>query len=162
MIEFIPDDSATTSTAQNARDQDGDGFEWELNWQPIPSLRLNGNYSWQDAKDAQTGQAVADAPGQQFKVGANWEFKPQWSINSQIYWVGDRQRAVGDARPAIDDYTLLNLTLRRKNVVPDLDLSIAMRNLTDEDAREPSNGTIADDYPLESRSVWLELKYLFN
>ena len=162
MIEFIPDDSATTSTAQNARDQDGDGFEWELNWQPIPSLRLNGNYSWQDAKDAQTGQAVADAPGQQFKVGANWEFKPQWSINSQIYWVGDRQRAVGDTRPAIDDYTLLNLTLRRKNVVPDLDLSIAMRNLTDEDAREPSNGAIADDYPLESRSVWLELKYLFN
>ncbi len=153
---------ATTSTAQNARDQDGDGFEWEASWQPIPSLRLNGNYSWQDAKDAQTGLAVADAPGQQFKVGANWEFRPEWSLNSQIYWVGDRQRAAGDERPAIDDYARLNLTLRRKNILPNLDLSIAMRNLTDEDAREPSNGTIADDYPLESRSMWLELKYLFR
>lgn len=162
MIEFIPDMGATTSTAQNARDQDGDGFEWEASWQPIPSLRLNGNYSWQDAKDAQSGLAVADAPGQQFKVGANWEFRPEWSLNSQIYWVGDRQRAAGDERPAIDDYALLNLTLRRKNILPNLDLSIAMRNLTDEDAREPSNGTIADDYPLESRSMWLELKYLFR
>jgi hypothetical protein len=31
-----------------------------------------------------------------------------------------------------------------------------------EDAREPSNGTIAEDYPLESRNIWLELKYLFR
>lgn len=162
MIEFIPDEGATTRTAQNARDQNGEGFEWEINWKPTTNLRLSGNYSWQDAKDKQSGVAVADAPGQQFKINANWEFKPEWSMYGQMSWVGDRQRAAGDDRREIRDYTLLNLTLRRKNIFPNLDASLALRNLTNEDAREPSDGTIADDYPLESRHLWLELNYLFR
>ncbi len=162
MIEFMPDARATTRTAQNTRDQDGQGFEWEVGWQPTPNLRLNGNYSWQETEDKQTGLAVPDAPGRQFKLGAYWEFKPSWSLSSQVYWVGDRHRAADDNRAAIDDYALVNLTLRRKNLLPNLDLSLALRNLTNEDAREPSNGTIAEDYPLESRNIWLELKYLFR
>lgn len=162
MIEFMPDSNATTRTAQNARDQDGEGLEWEVSWQPTPSLRLHGNYSWQDAEDKHSGYAVPEAPGQQFKLGAYWEFSPRWSLNSQVYWVGDRQRAEDDHRAAIDDYTLVNFTLRRRSLLPNLDLSLALRNLLNEDAREPSNGTIAEDYPLESRNIRLELKYLFR
>lgn len=162
MIEFIPDENATTSTAQNARDIDGKGFEWEFNWNPAPRWRVSGNYSWQDAQDNDTSMAVADAPGQQFMLTANWEFRPDWSLNSQVNWVGDRQRASGDIRPDIADYTLIGATLRRQNLFPNLDVSVAVRNMTDEDAREPSNGLIAEDYPLESRSAWLELKYLFK
>ena len=166
MIEFVQDTMATTRTAANARDQDGNGFEWEVNWKPSPQLLIAGSYAQQNATDSDTGRAIPDAPGQQFKVDLNWEFRSNWFVHSQLNWVGDRQRAVAIApavqRPAIDDYTLVNLTLRRKNILPDLDASFVIRNLTDEDAREPSSGEIADDYLLESRSLWLELRYSFN
>lgn len=162
MIEFIQDENATTKTADNARDQDGRGFELELNWKPSSALYFSSSYSQQDARDAYTDWVIPDAPGQQLKANINWEFSPRWFVHGQLNWVGDRQRAAADLRTDISDYTLVNVTLRRKNITPNLDASLALRNLTDEDAREPSSGEIADDYPLESRSIWLELRYRFN
>jgi outer membrane receptor for ferrienterochelin and colicins len=162
MIEFIADEMATTKTAQNIRNQDGEGFEWEINWKPATQLHLSASYSQQNARDQATDAAIPDAPGQQFKADLNWEFHPDWFIHSQLNWVGDRQRMALDMRADIDDYTLLNLTLRRVNILPDLNLSIALRNLADENAYEPSSGEIAGDYPLEGRSAWLELSYQFD
>lgn len=162
MIDFIPDAQATTKTAQNARNQNGQGFEWEFTWEPVQSLRLSGSYSYQDARDDRTDTAIPDAPGQQLKLNVNWELAPQWFLNGQAYWIADRARAEGDPRAAVPDYTLLNMTLRRQNLVPNLDLTLAARNLGNTDAREPSTGEIPDDYPLEGRSVWLELSYRFK
>jgi iron complex outermembrane receptor protein len=162
MIEYLPDQSTTTKTAQNARTQDGKGFEWEVNWKPLPKLRLSSSYSMQQSKDRKTKTDVPDAPGDQVKLNANWEFYSNWFLNSQVEWVGDRNRAAGDARKPVDDYTLVNFTLRRNNIVPDLDIAFAVQNAMDADAREPSSGVIAEDYPLESRSAWIELTYSFR
>jgi len=162
MIDFISDANASTKTAQNARDQDGDGFELEFSWKPVPQLRLSSSYSLQDATDANTKAAIPDAPETQIKVNANWEFYRNWFINAQVDHVADRHRAITDMRAAIDDYTWVNLTLRAKDILPSLDLSLAVRNATDADAREPSSGRILDDYPLEKRSAWVELKYQFD
>ncbi len=159
MIEFLSDAGSPTKTAQNARDQNGKGFEFEVNWKPFSRLHFSGSYSQQEAIDTKTNAAIPEAPGQQCKVNANWEFISHWYVSGQLDWVGDRHRAVGDNRPKINNYTLLNITLHRKNIFPDLDASIALRNATNVDAREPSSGTIPGDYPLESRSAWLELKY---
>ncbi|WP_049630631.1 TonB-dependent siderophore receptor [Cellvibrio sp. pealriver] len=166
MIEFVQDEFATTKTAANARDQDGSGFELEMNWKPSPRLHIASSYARQDAKDGDTGRAIPDAPGQQFKVDLNWELSSKWFVHSQLNWIGDRQRAPAVApaveRSPIDDYALVNLTLRRKNIMPELDASLVVRNLTNEDAREPSSGEIAEDYLLESRSFWVELRYNFK
>lgn len=162
MIEFVQDDLATTKTAQNARDQDGKGFEWEINWRPLDHFHLATSYSQQDARDVASGNPIHDAPRRQFKLNANWEFAQDWKINAQMNHVADRARAYTDPRKQVADYTLVNFTLHHLNVVPNLDLSVAIRNATNEDAREPSSGEIAEDYPLESRSAWLELQYRFN
>ena len=159
MIEFLSDAGATTKTAQNARDQNGKGFELEVNWKPFSQLHFSGSYSQQDATDAKTNTTIPYAPGQQCKINANWEFVANWYFNSQLNWVADRERAVGDLRPRISNYTLLNFTLHRKNILPDLDVSIALHNASNADAREPSSGEIPHDYPLETRSAWLELSY---
>ncbi len=162
MIDFVDDLSTpldASKYADNIRDQDGKGFELEVNWKPASQLHLSANYSKQHARDAQFNKAIADAPGQQFKANINWLFAPEWSLNSQLNWVANRERAQGDLRPAIANYTLLNLTLNRNNIVRDLDLTFAVRNATNADAREPSSSTIPDDYPLESRSLWLGLTY---
>lgn len=72
-------------------------------------------------------------------------------------------------RPDIDDYGLVNLTLRRKNIVKHWDIGLAVRNLFDENAREPSpydpttplGAQIPDDYPMEGQSFWAELRFHF-
>lgn len=159
MIDFVQDFMTTTKTAQNIVDQDGKGFELEFNWRPLPQLHIAGSYAMQDAENADTGATVADAPGHQFKTNINWEFAQNWYVNSQFNWVADRHRAPGDLRPAIDDYQLIDLTLHRKSLFENFDFSLAVRNATDEDAREPSSGSISNDYPLESRSYWLGFTY---
>lgn len=160
MIDFIEGEG--TRTAQNARDQDGQGFEWELAWKPVPQWQISGNYAFQDARDSGSNRPIADAPGQQFMVNTTWEFLPRWQVHAQANWVADRDRSEGDPRPVIDDYTLVNITLRRQSILPSLDLAVSLRNAFDEDAKEPSGLQIPEDYPLEGRSAWLELTYKFN
>lgn len=162
LIEFIPDAGAPTKTAQNARDQHGKGLEWELGWKPQSQFRLTASYSWQDAYDAKTDADIPDAPGHQIKVNLNWEFLHEWFFNTQIYHVADRERAVGDLRRDIPDYTLANITLHRKNILRNLDVSLAVRNIADVSAYEPSSGVIPEDYPLEHRSAWLGVQYAFK
>lgn len=162
LIEYVADFGATTQTAQNARDQDGYGFELEADWKISRDLRINANYAWQHSEDASTGVDIHDAPGQQFYLNAYWRVAPQWSVNGQLNWVGDRKRASDDTRNKIDDYTLVNFTLQRRDIVPGLDLTLSILNLFDENIREPSDGTIPDDYPMEGRSVWVQLQYGFG
>jgi iron complex outermembrane receptor protein len=162
-IEFVPDPPpATTNTAQNSRDQEGYGFELEAYWQPSEKLRLGGNYAMQYSEDKDTGDRIADAPRQQIYLDARWSFLPDWSFDTQLVSVGDRKRAAGDARSDIDDYTLVNVTLRRRRFAKHWELAASVRNLFDEDASEPSTGAIPDDYPLAERSVYAELSYFLK
>ena len=156
LIEFV---GTSSKTAENARDQDGQGLELEMDWKLSETLRLRGNYAWQRAEDEETGRRVADAPGQQAYLRADWRFRPDWLLSPQATWVGDRARAAGDLRDEIDDYTLVDVTLRKSNLLKHLDIALSAHNLFDEDAREPSDGQIPDDYPLAGRSIWLELSW---
>lgn len=163
LISIVQDDGATTKTAQNAKDQDGYGFEIEANWQATDNLDVSASYAWQHSEDKQTDQRVADAPRQQIYLSSHWQFIDGYHLSPQIIWIGDRARAATDTRSEIDDYTLVNLTLRIDSVLnKNFQLAISCRNIFDEDAYEPSSGTIADDYPLASRSVWVELSYRFD
>jgi len=161
LIEFIQDMNGTSKTARNARDQDGHGLELELDWKLSETLRLRGNYAWQRAEDEETGKRTADAPGQQAYLRADWRFWPDWVCSPQATWVGDRARAADDVRPEIDDYTLVDVTLRRSNLLKNLEVALSLRNLFDEDAREPSASleTIPEDYPLAGRSLWVSLNW---
>lgn len=162
MIEFLADANGVTKTSQNARDQDGKGYELEFSWKPAQQFRMSTSYSFADPTDANTGASVPDAPERQLKFNADWEFTKNWFFNTQVERVADRARATTDKRPEVDDYTWINFTLRAKDILPALDLSLAVRNAADADAREPSSGRIVKDYPLESRSGWVELKYSFK
>ena len=161
LIELVQDPDQTTLTAQNSRNQQGQGGEIEVIWDVTDHLKIKGNYALQRAKDMDTKVLVADAPEMQAYLNANWQFMPDWSIDSQYYWIGGRHRAEGDTRQDIDDYNLVNLTLRKKNVIKQWDAALAVRNLFDEDIREPSSATITNDYPMPSRSIWAELEYHF-
>jgi len=165
LIELV---GGAVKTTQNHKDQSGHGFEVEVEWEALTSLRLNGNAAYQRSKDDATGEIVPDAPGLQWSASALWGFLPEWSLNSQYLWIGDRHRAMGDTRPDIADYGLLNLTLRRTNIAQHWDAALAVRNLFSENVREPTaynpdlgRAVTPGDYPMEGRAIWAELSCHF-
>ena len=162
LIDYVADPApATTRTAQNARDQKGRGFEVEAEWMATEALRLRANYSYQRAKDSLTDAVIPYVPASKFYANANWKFMPRWSLDGQYYRVTDRHRAVGDTRPDIEDYSLANLTLRRKNIANRFDMALAVRNVFNNNVREPSQPVIPGDFPMERRGYWAELSYTF-
>lgn len=158
LIDFVQDPTGTSVLAENAHEQEGYGFEFEANWQVTSMFRVKMNYAWQNSEDSRSGDTIPDAPGQQFYLGAYWDILPDWSASTQLNWVGDRKRAAGDGRDAVDDYTLVDLTLRSKAIAENLEFAVSVRNLFDEDAYEPSNGTIVNDYMLPGRNIYAELR----
>ncbi len=156
IIRFVPG-----APAVNRGGQDGHGLEWELRWAASRSVDVKANYAWQRSTDNLTDQAVAGAPGQQLYAQADWRFLPGWHINTQVKHIMDRVRAVGDSRPSVPDYTLVNVTLRRKEIARAWDVALLAHNLLNADAREPSPapGFIRYDLPLPGRTVYLEVRY---
>ena len=161
IIRFAADPvPATSKTARNQGTQEGYGLEWEMRWNVTRTVDLKGNYAWQHSTD-ETGARVASAPRHKLYAQADWRFFPYWSVNTQLNRVMGRERSAGDSRPAIADYTVVNLALRRKNVMDNFDVGLIVHNALDADVREPSPapGYIRNDLPMPGRSVYVELRY---
>jgi len=161
LIVLVPDPGQTTLTSQNSKDQEGKGFELELQWLPVETLLIKGNLAYQDSEDKQTGETIPDAPGWQAYLNAHWRFLPDWSLDGQYFWIADRERAVGDTREDVKDNNIVNVTVRRTRIFRNWEVALAVRNLFNEDVREPSTISIPDDYPMEERSFWAELRFHF-
>jgi outer membrane receptor protein involved in Fe transport len=159
--------------AKNTGEQTGYGLELEADWWPTRTLRLLGNYSYQRSIDEATDHDAGNAPHHQVYLRADWEFLPDWHFNPQLNWIIDRDRVAGDNRPDIGDYSLVDLTVRRKNLKDHWEIAFAVRNLFDSDAREPSQAMparepgqampalIPDDLPLAGRSFFGEIRFRF-
>jgi outer membrane receptor protein involved in Fe transport len=153
--------AGTGGTMQNVGTQTGKGLEAELAWQASSTLRVLGNYSYQRNIDLTTRADAGYAPHHDLFVRADWRLGRDWQISPQLNWVADRKRAFGDKRPPIADYKTLDLALRFG--ANKWQWSGTVRNVFNADAREPSlaPGSIANDLPLERRSVYLQGSYRF-
>ncbi|MFG6414069.1 TonB-dependent receptor plug domain-containing protein [Roseateles sp. DC23W] len=147
----------------NAGSQRGHGFELELTVDVTRNLRLATHYAYQRAKDLGTGTDAGHAPHQMVFARADWSFDRDWALSGQVKRVAGRARAAGDARPAVDDYTSADLTLRTGLRQTGWDLSVSVRNLFDADIREPSLAStgIPDDLPMAGRALDVQLAYRF-
>lgn len=161
IIRFVSDPApATSKTAANQGMQNGYGLEWEMRWNVARDVDVKANYAWQHSTD-ETGARVANVPRHQLYAQVDWRFLPYWNVNSQVNRVMSRVRAMGDGRADIADYTVVNMTLRRKNVMDGFDVGLIIHNLLDADVREPSPapGFIRDDLPMPGRSAYVEFRY---
>lgn len=161
LIERVPDAGRSTLTSRNSRDQEGRGVELEAAWQVTDSFQLRGNVAYQQSEDRDTGARVPDAPRWQTYLNADWNFQPHWFLDGQWFWIADRPRAGGDPRPDVDDYSLVNLTLRRTDIADNWDVALLAKNLLDQDIYEPTDSRIPGDYPMEGRSLFAEVRYHF-
>ncbi len=158
----------TLKRAQNVGKQKGQGFELETRWKMTKKSSLLFNYSFQDSTDEADDNKVGNTPQHQAYFRTDWLLVPNWFLNTQVNWIGKRGRYLGDPREDLDGYTAVDLTLRRKNLQDPWNFAISVRNLFDEDIREPSPGPTPDgiianpnDLPMAGRNYWLELRYKF-
>jgi len=152
IISFMPQ-------AMNAGDQTGVGLELEIQWDMSDDVRFIGNYAFQDSEDEFSDSRAPNAPRQQLYLRAEYNLGSRWDINAQVNSVFGRERAFADLRTDVEDYTIIDLILRRKDILPGLSLAVSIRNLFDEEAREPSSSpNIPNDLPLAGRSVFIEMR----
>jgi len=165
VIEFVAGDTARV--AQNVKDQEGKGFELEMRWDVTRRFSLTGNISLQESEDEVTRTWVPEAPRLHSYVAANWAFTDAWSWQVNANHVAGRKRAPADMRDSIDDYTLFNTSLSYRIAAANVLTTLAVKNIFDEDASEPSSAdptgvaSIPDDYPLEGRSIWFDVEYRY-
>jgi len=148
------------SMAQNAGSRKGHGGELEASWQPLTSLRIAANYSYQKSIDQLTNANAGEAPNHEAYLRTEWSPASQWLWTTELLWVGKQPRAASDPRPDLQDYTSLNLALTRRQLWQHLDLMLSARNLFDANIREPSpSPSVPNDYPQAGRSLILEASW---
>jgi iron complex outermembrane receptor protein len=143
---------------ENSLEQDGEGLELELQWQATSDLKVKLGYAFQNSEDS-SGSTIADAPKNVIDATVSYKLNKSISLYMDSFWVMDRQREITDTRADIKDYVWTNLNLSYK--VNDLKFNLTARNVFNANAREPSTNLIANDYPLESRGIWLSSTYQF-
>lgn len=154
---------AAGTTFNNTGGQHGEGFELEGGWEATHSLRLTGHYSAQRSIDEKTGQDAGYAPRRHAYLRSDWIPVNNWLLSGQVNHVADRRRAAGDTRPAVPDYTTLDLTLRTTlKPAKRWNFAASVRNLFNADVREPSAfppANITYDLPGAPRTFWLQASY---
>ena len=158
IIRFT-DSGGGTLTAQNGGEQEGYGFEFEFDWKLSRTLNLLGNFAHQESEDKTTREDAGNAPENQFYVRTNWEFLPGWHIAPQWNFVLDRKRPPTDTRSDIDDYDMVDLTLRHKSFNDKWEFALSGRNIFNKRAFEPTSTSIVGDLPLARRSYFGEFRF---
>jgi outer membrane receptor for ferrienterochelin and colicin len=164
-ISFETFDTNTTGNkrAENSGERTGYGFEVEANYKTSNSLRIVTNYAYQKSEDDKTNTDVGEAPNHQLYLRTEWKPKDNWLISPQINWVGKQKRSNSDARTkALASYTTVDLTIRQKNIVDNLDISLSVHNFFDRSVFEPSEAEgLVNDFPMAGRSIYGEIAYTF-
>jgi iron complex outermembrane receptor protein len=168
-IDYVPNPDGKAIITQNVGRWKGEGFELEARWKMSAWSSLLANYSYVKATDKNNGSDTGFYPQQSAYLRTDWLLLPNWYLDAQAKWIADRQRLFGDPRPAIADYTTVDLTLRYKDIrAGRANVAFGIRNLFNVDAWEPSLGpdskgmiAIPYDLPLAKRSLFVEWRYRF-
>jgi len=133
------------------------GVEVEWNWDILQQLNLKGNYAWQAAIDSQHNIRV---PAHQVYLALAWRFLPQWQVQSQVNWVANRVNQI-PTNQKLKDYATVDLTLNSQRFFNVVDLTASVHNLFNARGKEPANDSYPGNYPINSRSFYLETSVHF-
>lgn len=151
-------------TFENTGEQDGRGLEWETIWRLSGALELHGNYSYQKTSSNLSNNISGSAPKHHIYAALDWRFAGDWRLNTQGNWIGSRERSPIDTRPPINDYTTVDVTLRKPVGKTNWEAAVSVQNIFDQHPREPSPYTppaapIPNDFPLSGRNGYVEIRY---
>lgn len=141
--------------------ENGTGAELVLNWNFSNNGKLTAGFSLVDVNSGD--QSIATSP--RFEPYIEFDYKTASRINTNIAIVGvtDRKRRINDERAPIDDYTVVNASLTKADlIIPGMNFTLSVQNLFDEDAREDISPNIPFDLPVYPRRVLVGLTYKYH
>jgi len=150
----------STVVYQNSGNQKGYGTEFEWNWQATEQWSILGNYAWQNARNNASNTRVTGVPEHHVYTAVRWQFLPQWQLQPQVNWVGGRTRLSGDNRP-LQDYETVDLTLRGKKLLGQLNMAASMHNMFDANNFDPAVTSLPQNIPMPGRSFYFEVSTNF-
>ena len=152
---------SNVSHSVNVGKREGYGAEVEILYHFSKALVVNANHSWQVLEDSITKSSLGFEPRTKSHLRVNWQISDKWNINTTANHVGKRARIPGDTRESLAHYTLTDIAIQYGKLVNDWSVALAIKNLFNEDAREPATSTIPNDLPLAGRSLFVELRLLY-
>lgn len=145
------------SQLSNNQRQSGHGLELTTRWEPTTFMDLSLGYAYQSSQDKDSN-TIADAPKQTIDASFSWSISDAIAIYLDSYFVFDRTRAPLDPRDNIDDYSVTNVNLTY-SVNKSLSVMLSSRNIFNSNGREAATVQIHEDYPIESRSFSISLRF---
>lgn len=165
LIDFVPDQNLTTSSAKNVTRLKGYGSEIDIHYRASQAFTVKFNYAWQKVIDQAHNDDFGDAPTHQAYLSFDLGLTEHFTMFSQIRHIGKSQRNPYDPRPPLGAYTDISLLFKFNQLFSEFQLQLKIDNLLDQDIREPSFGPSAarpivelpNDIPMAGRSVYLSL-----
>lgn len=150
-----------------------EGMELEISGSPYPGWRLAAAYTWMDnefieADDPYYGLSIDGSVDQQLGLYAQYEFQQGplrgLGIGATYLHVGERHFVNTDiadyAQVDLEGYDRLDLNFSYKGV-PDWDINLLVRNVTDETYIESAASRWAGNFFGSPRAMLLTAKYNF-
>lgn len=155
MITFVPRDKV--QVAENSGALKVKGLEYSVSWRTGDHLSVDFNYALMDPYQ-QENIDTSSVPKHMTNICLHYRLhRFHWFVGAK--WVGGRGRGSDDTRTAIEDYVWIDSRIQTE--IDRWKLSLMVTNVFDEDAREPSNGLIPNDYPMPGRHWGVETSYAF-
>ncbi len=163
IIQLVANAAAGSgSTYQNVGSEHGAGFEMQATWEATRTVTVTGNYSFQHTMDMTHGMDAGYVPHHHVNARADWRFAEGWLADGQVNLIGQRQRPYGDTRTPLDGYATFDATLRNTSLLAGWDFAVAVRNLFDVKALEPSpSSSLPSDLPVDPMTFYVEASRRF-
>ncbi|WP_086488291.1 TonB-dependent receptor plug domain-containing protein [Thioflexithrix psekupsensis] len=154
--------SGAIYTYDNIGTLKGQGVELESRWKINNKSSLLANFAYAKVEDG-NGMEAGDYPHYQAYLRHDWLLGHSWFLDTRLNWVADRARLADDLREPLADYVELDVTLRYKDTAHKTpwNIAVGVRNLLDEDRREPGDPRLIGDYPKAGREWFTEIRYRF-
>lgn len=156
LITFVSDGGV--QVAQNSGRLKVRGLEYETSWRSGARMSWDFNYSYLDNYSNQNVDTTS-VPGQMANLMLNYK-RGNINFYAGAKWVADRERADIDRRLPIEDYVVVDTRVHYLH--NQWEIGLGVKNVLDEDAREPSNGFIAADYPAAGRQWLIDATYYID
>lgn len=136
------------------------GLELEMQHRLSQGSEIYANVTYLDAEDTDTQTSVPEVAKRMGNIGANIVVIPNVDINANLRGTSGPPRAVGDTRPAVSGYGVMDVAVNFKRLAKGLDVRAVVHNLFDKTYMDAAPlGGVISDHPRDGRTFMLELDY---
>jgi iron complex outermembrane receptor protein len=147
-------------TFQNTKHNELYGTEAEYKTQFLPDDSFYLNYSYVNGQN--TNGALANSTQNMAKAYYIYNLNNFISFSGTAKYIGEKERAVTDARENLKDYAIADLATTYKDTKNDFLISLSIKNLFDETYYLPApENTYVNDFVQEGRSFLVRLSKRF-